>query len=179
MRKKQIKFIAEVSIFAALGLILDLIAGMISVPLWQNGGSITIAFVPTIIMGYKYGLKGGLLTGLLIGVIQLLWSSYLITVPQVLLDYVLPNLVIGFVGDFKTQVKKSTGFKQILFITIPIILVCSLRLICLVLSGVLYWEAGIIYSVLYNGTYTLASAIASIIVVILLLKFLPKNYMSE
>ncbi len=179
MRKNQIKFIAEVSIFAALGLILDLVASLISVPLWQNGGSITIAFVPTIIMGYKYGLKGGLLTGLLIGVIQLLWSSYLITVPQVLLDYVLPNLVIGFVGEFRNKVKSTTGLKRIIFIAVPILLVCSLRLLCLVLSGVLYWEAGIIYSIVYNGTYTYLSAFASIIVVLLLLKFLPIKYMTE
>ena len=51
MRKQLIRFIAEVSIFTALGLVLDFVAGLISATIWKNGGSITLAMVPIIIMG--------------------------------------------------------------------------------------------------------------------------------
>ena len=49
MRKQLIRFIAEVSIFTALGLVLDFVAGLISAAIWKNGGSITLAMVPIII----------------------------------------------------------------------------------------------------------------------------------
>ena len=38
MRKQLIRFIAEVSIFTALGLVLDFVAGLISATIWKNGG---------------------------------------------------------------------------------------------------------------------------------------------
>lgn len=179
MRKKLIRFIAEVSIFTALGLVLDLVAGLISASIWKNGGSISLAMVPIIIMGYKYGLKGGLTTGLLIGTIQLLWSEYLITVPQVLLDYIVPNVVIGLVGIVAKPVQKTKGDIQALIIIGSIVIVCALRLASLVASGILYWEAGFAYSITYNGTYTGISMAICIAAVIVLMRALPKKYLTE
>lgn len=181
MRKKLILiiFIAEVSIFTALGLVLDFVAGLISAAIWTNGGSITLAMVPIIIMGYKYGLKGGLTTGLLIGTIQLFWSEYLITVPQVLLDYIVPNVVIGLVGAVAKPVQNTKGIIQILIIIGSIFVVCALRLASLVASGVLYWEAGFGYSITYNGTYTSISMAICMVVVIVLMKKLPKKYLTN
>lgn len=181
MRKKLILiiFIAEVSIFTALGLVLDFVAGLISAAIWTNGGSITLAMVPIIIMGYKYGLKGGLTTGLLIGTIQLFWSEYLITVPQVLLDYIVPNVVIGIVGAVAKPVQNTKGIIQILIIIGSIFVVCALRLASLVASGVLYWEAGFGYSITYNGTYTSISMAICMVVVIVLMKKLPKKYLTN
>lgn len=178
MRKKLIRFIAEVSIFTALGLVLDLVAGLISASIWKNGGSITLAMVPIIIMGYKYGLKGGLTTGLLVGTIQLLWSEYLITVPQVLLDYIVPNVVIGLVGIVAKPVQKTKGDIQTLIIIGSIVVVCALRLASLVASGILYWEAGFAYSITYNGTYTGISMAICIAAVIVLMRALPKKYLT-
>lgn len=179
MRKQLIRFIAEVSIFTALGLVLDFVAGLISAAIWKNGGSITLAMVPIIIMGYKYGLKGGLTTGLLIGTIQLFWSEYLITVPQVLLDYIVPNVVIGLVGAVAKPVQNTKGIIQILIIVGSIFVVCALRLASLVASGVLYWEAGFVYSITYNGTYTSISMVICMVVVIVLMNTLPKKYLTE
>ena len=179
MRKQLIRFIAEVSIFTALGLVLDLVAGLISASIWKNGGSISLAMVPIIIMGYKYGLKGGLTTGLLIGTIQLLWSEYLITVPQVLLDYIVPNVVIGLVGIVAKPVQKTKGDIQALIIIGSIVIVCALRLTSLVASGILYWEAGFAYSITYNGTYTGISMAICIAAVIVLMRALPKKYLTE
>lgn len=181
MRKKLILiiFIAEVSIFTALGLVLDFVAGLISAAIWTNGGSITLAMVPIIIMGYKYGLKGGLTTGLLIGTIQLFWSEYLITVPQVLLDYIVPNVVIGLVGAVAKPVQNTKGIIQILIIIGSIFVVCALRLASLVVSGMLYWEAGFGYSITYNGTYTSISMAICMVVVIVLMKKLPKKYLTN
>jgi len=57
--------------------------------------------------------------------------------------------------------------------------VCALRLASLVASGVLYWEAGYGYSITYNGTYTSISMAICMVVVIVLMKTLPKKYLTE
>ena len=179
MRKKQILFIAEIGIFSAIALVLDLVAGIYSEARWPNGGSMTLAFVPIFIMGYKYGLKGGLINGLVVGVIQLIWSKWLLNVPQVLLDYVLPNVVLGLVGIVSSKVKESNVKAKIIYITISVIIVSILRLACFTASGVLYWETGFVASIVYNGTFTGISAGASLIVTILLMNLLPKDYLTN
>lgn len=163
MRKKQIQFIAEVSIFAALALVFDFLAGLYSAIIWPNGGSITLAFIPIFIMGYRNGLKGGLLCGLLVGTIQLMWSSYMLNFGQVLLDYVLPNVVLGLVGIVSTKVKEAKIIQLWLIVSLSILATCFLRFSLLTISGIVYWETGFWASVIYNGGYTLISMIISII----------------
>ena len=177
-RKNQILFIAEIGIFAAIGLVLDLVSGIYSEAIWPNGGSMTLAFVPIFIMGYKYGLKGGLLTGLVVGVIQLIWSKWLINVPQVLLDYVLPNVVLGLVGAISSKLKNTTNTNKNIYIIVSVIIVCILRLACLTASGMLYWETGFVASIIYNGTFTGISCGISLIATILLMNLLPKDYLN-
>lgn len=170
MRKKQIQFIAEVGIFAALALVFDFLAGFYSAVIWPNGGSITLAFIPIFIMGYRNGLKGGLICGLLVGTIQLMWSSYLLNVGQVLLDYVLPNVILGIVGLVSKQVKTANTVKLWIVVPISIFIACFIRFIFLTISGIVYWETGFFASVIYNGGYTLISTIVSIILTPLLVK---------
>lgn len=174
MRKKQILFIAEVSIFAALGLVIDFFCGLYCKPVWLNGGSVTLAYIPIFIMAYRHGLKGGLITGLLVGTIQLLWSAYMLNFWQVLLDYILPNLVLGLVGIVSTKVNASKGFKQILYISIPILIVCFIRLVSLTLSGIWFWETGFWASVVYNGSYTGISTLICLILTVPLVKLVNK-----
>lgn len=176
MRKKQIQFIAEISIFSALGLALDLIAATYFSFAWLNGGSITLAFIPIFLMGYRHGLKGGLLTGLLIGTIQLFWSQYLYHFIQVLLDYVLPNVVLGLVGIVHKPVSQNKGWKRALYISVSILVVCFLRLFLLTLSGVYYWETGWIASISYNASYTGISTLICLIITLTLVSVLPRNY---
>ena len=164
MRKEQIKFMIEVSIFASLALVFDFLASLYSAVIWPNGGSITLAFIPIFVIGYKHGLKGGLICGLLAGTIQLIWSGYMLNFFQVLLDYVLPNVILGIVGLAANLVKKSNSWKQVLIITLSIVIACFLRFCFLTISGMVYWNTGFVASVLYNGGYTLISMIISIII---------------
>ena len=170
MRKKQIQFIAEVSIFAALALIFDFLAGFYSAVIWPNGGSITLAFIPIFIMGYRNGLKGGLLCGLLVGTIQLMWSSYMLNVMQVVLDYIIPNVVLGIVGLVSKEVKEANTTKLWIVVTLSIFAATFLRFTSLTISGIVYWETGFIASVIYNGGYTLISMVASILLTPILVK---------
>lgn len=174
MRKKQILFIAEVGIFAALGLVIDFFCGLYCKPVWLNGGSITFAYIPIFMMAYRHGWKGGLITGLLVGTIQLFWSEFMLNFWQILLDYIIPNLVLGLVGLVSSKVNSSKGFKQILYIIIPILIVCSIRLVSLTLSGVWFWQTGFWASIIYNGSYTGISTAICLVIIIPLVKIMKK-----
>ena len=149
MRKNTIRLIVEVSILAALGLVFDLLCGAFLSFAWLNGGSISIACLPILIAAYKYDFKGGLLCGLLVGSIQLIWakSSYLIHPVQVMLDYVIPYLLVGAV---------VTG----------IIIGFALKTLSQTLSGVWYWATPFAESLVYNGSYNAVSCLCCIVLAI-------------
>ena len=172
-KKSKIRFIVEISVFTALGLTLDWIAGIYSSPFWSKGGSISIAMVAIFMMGYKYGAGGGLLTGFLMGTIQILWG-YVLGLGQVCLDYIIPYTVLGFVGLFKNKVNSTSGTKQIICITVPIIVVCIARTLCHVLSGIIYFETPFWGSLLYNGPFMLISTPLCILLTVILHRKLSK-----
>ena len=177
MKNKKTRMIVEIAIFTALGLALDFVAGLYSAPFWQNGGSISIAMVPIFMCGYRYGVKGGLATGFLIGTIQILWG-YVLSPGQVCLDYILPYTVLGLVGLTSNIVNNSKGAKQVLWISIPIVIVCILRTLMHVLSGMIYFETPFWGSLLYNGPFMAISTPLCIILVIVLvnrMKFIFKE----
>ena len=64
-KHKTLTFIVECAVFTALAVVLDLLTELLGKFLWVNGGAISLAMVPIILMGYKWGPKGSLLTGLL------------------------------------------------------------------------------------------------------------------
>ena len=176
-KRKKVRMIATIAIFTALALALDWVAGLYSAPIWSRGGSISIAMVPIFVMGYHYGLKGGLTTGFLVGTIQILWG-YILGVGQVCLDYIFPYTVLGFVGLFSGFVNKTQGLKKVLYIIIPIIIVCVVRTLFHVLSGMIYFETPFWGSLAYNGPFMLISTPICIVITIILvgrLDFLLKD----
>lgn len=168
MKKETIRFMVEIALYTAISLVLELLCSNFLGFAWLNGGSISVACIPIFVAGYKYGLKGGLLCGALVGFIQLLWSKYLLNPIQVGLDYVIPNLVcglVGFVSSFVANTNHSKG-SRILYIAISIVLVFVLRIASTTLSGVLFWETPFWGSVVYNATYDSISCIIDILLVI-------------
>lgn len=168
MRKQIIRFMVEIALYTAISLVLELLCSKFLGFAWLNGGSISIACVPILIAGYKYGLKGGLLCGALVGFIQLAWSTYLLNPIQVGLDYIIPNLVCGLVGVVGGLVANTnnTKVKRIVLIAVSIVLVFILRIASTTISGVLFWETPFLASLVYNGTYDSVSCVLNIILVI-------------
>ncbi|MFN3367515.1 MAG: energy-coupled thiamine transporter ThiT, partial [Exiguobacterium mexicanum] len=82
-QRLKLQALIEISLFAALGLIFDLL-----IPFrMPQGGSVSLAMLPIFVMAYRHGLKGGLATGALVGTLQLLFGAYIFTPVQFLLDY--------------------------------------------------------------------------------------------
>ncbi|MBP5624795.1 MAG: energy-coupled thiamine transporter ThiT [Lachnospiraceae bacterium] len=157
--------LAEAAVMLAVATVLSLIK-FIDLP---YGGSVTVAcMLPVVIISYRHGIKFGLLTGFVFGLIQQLLSlntlSYVTTwqsiIAVIILDYIIAFMLIGLGGMFK---KLSSQANALLLGTI---VVCILRYICHVISGATVWaglsiptNAALIYSIGYNATYMIPEAI--------------------
>lgn len=183
MQSKRTLFLIEVAIFSALALILDLIP-FLSFKVWAQGGSISFAMIPIFIISYRWGLKGGLLSGLLFGVLRVISGTAWIAHPvQGLLDYPVAFTVLGFAGLFKTQAANAlkAGAKStfVKWVTIGVTLGSTLRFFSHYLAGVVFFDSLIdgmniwLYSFVYNASYIIPSAIINIIAVAFLFSKRP------
>lgn len=174
-RTKSILFVTELAIFTALGIVFDYVCGLFGGISWANGGSVSIAMVPIFLMSYKHGLKGGLLIGLLVGSIQILWG-YMVHPVQVLLDYTLAYGVLGLAGIAKRFFSEN-NLKNNIVIIVSILIVCFLRLICHVISGVVFYSTPFWGSVAYNASFIILSTPLCIILTCILYRLLKNNYL--
>lgn len=109
------------------------------------GGSITLfGMVPIVVLGYKYGVKWGLLCGVVFSLLQMLLgattsqafaglSGWKIPV-MAFIDYIAAFTVLGLSGMFKNKIKNP-----ITSIAIGSGIVVILRLLMHFISGLLFW----------------------------------------
>lgn len=159
--------LVESGVMVAIATILSLIK-IIDLP---YGGSVTIACtLPIIIISYRHGIKWGLMSGLVFGIIQQLLGlntlSYVTTwqsvIAVILLDYIVAFTVMGLGGVFKKSMKQPVALMS------GAILVGVLRYICHVISGATVWaglsiptNAALVYSFGYNATYMVPETIVT------------------
>ena len=183
MQSKRTLFLIEVAIFSALALILDLVP-FLSFKVWAQGGSISFAMIPVFIMSYRWGLKGGLLSGLLLGVLQIISGTAWIAHPvQGLLDYPIAFTVLGFAGLFKDQaalaLQNGSKGSFVKWVIVGVTLGSTLRFVSHYLAGVVFFDSLIdgmniwLYSFVYNASYIFPSAIINIIAVAFLFSKRP------
>ncbi len=168
---KKTEVLVEISIFAALGWILDFIQGLYSdfIPFLANGGSIGIAMIAVIIISLRRGTKAGLATGLILGILDAIdgnmWISPLVNtwygaLLQICFDYIFAWMVVGLAGLFRNKVLNNRGKKRVLYIVLACLIGAFGKYMFHFLSGVFFWEVPenikmvkFIYSMLYNLLY--------------------------
>ena len=174
---KTTRFIAEMGIFIALGLVFDFLSNIISGVLWPNGGSISIAMIPIFLMSYRHGIKGGLISGIAIGTIQMLWAgSGIVHWAQALLDYTLAYGIVGVAGLFAKKIKDSSLKLRLIYVNVSVLIAGLLRTALHVISGFVYFKEYLpqyspeatnlilwLGSCIYNITYMLPSIILCMI----------------
>lgn len=180
-------FLVEIAVFSALAYLLDFVSALLNFKIWPQGGSISFAMVPIFLMAYRWGIKGGLLTGFLLGLLQfILGFSQIYTVIQGLIDYGVAFTVVGLAGIFAKQVKTSlienNKRQWMIFVILGTFLGSGLRYLAHVFSGIVFFgeyapegQPVAIYSLIYNGTYMLPSFIISAIILILIISAAPKK----
>lgn len=187
MKQKKTLFLVEVAIFSALAYLLDLFSGFLFSRIWPQGGSVSIAMVPVFIMAFRWGVKGGLLTGFLFGLLQFILGMSQIYHPvQGVLDYIIAFSLLGVAGVFAGQIKESlqSGSKKkwIALVIAGTFVGSVLRFIAHFISGWVFFgsyappgQPVALYSFIYNGTYMLPSMILSAILVILIFSAAPSK----
>ncbi|WP_082234392.1 energy-coupled thiamine transporter ThiT [Halobacillus massiliensis] len=178
MRNKGVLFLVEIAIFSALAILLDILP-FLSFKLWAQGGSVSFAMVPVFIMAFRWGLKGGVMTGLLLGFYQILTGAYILTAVQAFLDYIVAFGVIGLAGIFAKPVweaAKTRNLKRMITWMVAGAFVGSLlRFLGHFIAGIVFYgefappgQPVWIYSLVYNGGYMLPAFVLSSIVIGLL-----------
>ncbi|MEY8353101.1 energy-coupled thiamine transporter ThiT [Lachnospiraceae bacterium 54-53] len=127
------------------------------------GGSITFFSMLFIcLIGYVYGLKTGIMTGVAYGILQFIMGPYIYAPVQVLLDYPLAFGALGLSGLF---CNKKHGL-----ITGYIVGVLG-RYVCHVISGYVFFASyapegmnSLVYTLGYNATYILPELVLTVVI---------------
>lgn len=151
-------------VFSGVAVALAIVTSMIKLLHLPMGGSVTLFSMLFIcIIGYWYGIKVGLMTGLAYGILQLIIDPYIISFPQMLLDYIFAFSALGLSGIFS---KSKNGLLK------GYALGVIGRYFCSVLSGVIFFGmyaadyglSPLIYSLAYNGLCIGVEGIVTLII---------------
>ncbi len=158
--RKQMK--TRQLVISALAMALAMVTSYIKFASLPFGGSITLFSMFFIcFIGYLYGLKAGLLTGIAYGILQLIIEPYIYSPVQMLMDYPLAFGALGLSGIFTA---KKNG----------LIMGCILgmlgRYLFHVISGYIFFGSyapegmnPMVYTLGYNATYILPELAATIV----------------
>lgn len=128
------------------------------------GGSVTLFSMLFIcLIGYWFGLRTGLMAAAAYGILQLVVDPYIISIPQMLTDYLFAFGALGLSGIFRDQ--KHGLIKGYLLGIFG-------RFFFAFLSGMIffgyyaadYGMSAPVYSLVYNGSYIGAEAVLTLIV---------------
>ncbi len=159
-KKKKVN--AKQLAFAAGALALAIVTSYIKLFHLPMGGSVTLfsMFFVTLI-GYWYGPAVGVMAGVAYGLLQMILDPYIVSLPQMLVDYPFAFGALGLSGFFSNQ---KNGL-----ITGYIAGVLG-RFVFSALSGIIFFGmyapegmSPLVYSVVYNGSYLAAEAAITLI----------------
>ena len=156
------RILAEVSVTVALSVVLNYIK-IFQLP---YGGSITLgSMVPILLISYRRGLKVGVFTGAVFGLVQMVLDGWVYNPFGMVLDYPLAFGVLGIAALFKKHP------------LVGVVAALAARFLSHFLSGVLFfWMYApegmnpIVYSAVYNGSYILGEMVISGILIYLLVQ---------
>lgn len=151
-------------VFSALGIALALVTSYIK--LWEMpmGGSITLLSMLFIcLIGYWFGAGYGIIAGVAYGLLQFVIDPYMVSIPQVLLDYPLAFGALGLSGLFHN---KKYGLQ------IGYVVGVIGRFVFSTLSGVIFFAdyapEGMnpwVYSIAYQGSYLGVEMILTLVII--------------
>lgn len=165
--KKGRTFQTKQLVFSSAAIALGTVTSMIKLFHLPFGGSVTLMSMLFIsLIGYWYGLRVGLAGAVAFGFLQLIIDPYIISIPQMLLDYIFAFGALGLSGLFS---KKKHGLMK------GYLLGAGIRLLFCFLSGVIFfascadeWHLSVpVYSFLYNFIFIGAEACITIIIVLI------------
>ena len=171
MKKWSTRKIVLVGMLIGLALVLEFLSDRLLFFKMPQGGSVTLSAIPIIILGCILGWQYGLIGGILIGVLQAIFSTPYVVAPiQYVLDYPLAFGLMGIGALFMPFAKNKK--QETIALVFGIIIAMGLRYLSHVLSGVYFFPEYAegnpvwLYSLGYNLPYMLVTCIATVLVTI-------------
>ncbi|MCR5429659.1 MAG: energy-coupled thiamine transporter ThiT [Eubacterium sp.] len=167
--KREKKISAKQLAVSAICVALAFLTSNIKLFSFPFGGSVTLLSMLFIcIIGYWYGFGAGILTGVAYGFLQMIVDPYVLTLPQLLVDYPLAFGALGLSGiGYHFDKKHKYGGLLIGYI-------CGVlgRYFFAFISGWIFfgeyaWKGwgAVAYSLAYNGAYLGAEAVITIVII--------------
>ncbi|WP_027963013.1 energy-coupled thiamine transporter ThiT [Halalkalibacillus halophilus] len=186
---KRTLMIVEIAVFATLAFLLDTIPGL-QFTIWPQGGSVSFAMIPIFIIAFRWGMKAGIISGLLFGFMNMLFGGYIVDWFQAFLDYILAFAVLGLAGIFSAPlwdaVRKANREKIISYVIAGVFLGTALRFASHFTGGIIFFgylapegQSVWMYSLIYNSTYLVPGFILSAVILIIILITRPKLLFKE
>ena len=158
-------FSAKQLSFSAMGIALAMVTSLLKLWNMPMGGSVTLfSMLFIVLIGHWYGVGMGLSTALAYGILQLIIDPYIISLPQMLIDYVFAFGALGLSGLFsKSKHSLIKGY----------VLGVLGRYLFSFLSGWIFFatytpeffNSAAIYSLAYNGAYLGAEALLTLVLI--------------
>lgn len=180
----------EGTIIAALSVMLSLIPT-------DAGTTFTLSLgqIPLVVYALRRGTRPGILAGLIWGFLHFpLGQVIYLSIPQVLIEYILAYPFAGLAGIFAARLQRSLKVKnhgQARFSIISACLVGTFaRYFCHFVAGYIFWGqyamwglSPVIYSLVINGVSALLTSLAAIVILLILERvfpsvFIPKDQLS-
>lgn len=172
MKKERIYWLVESAIMLALAIVLEMVSKSI-IPKMAFGGQITIvSMLPIVLVGWKYGLGKGIVTGfvyslaeLIIGIADGTITAAFLPPEQdglgigrailmLFLDYILAYTLIGFGAIYKKKIKNNS-----ISLSLGAFTVLSFRYISHILSGYILYGAWAEWFFTQEGFYSWGATI--------------------
>jgi putative proton-coupled thiamine transporter YuaJ len=152
--------------FSAMAVTLAVVTSFMKFASLPFGGSITLFSMFFIcLIGYLYGTKAGILTGIAYGILNLILQPYIYHPVQVFLDYPIAFGCLGLAGIASNS--KAGIIKGY-------VLGVFGRYLCHVISGYIFFGSyapagmnSMVYTLGYNATYILPEAIATVLILLI------------
>ncbi len=161
------KFSAKQLAFSAMAMALAMVTSMLKVMEMPMGGSVTLlSMLFIVLIGYWYGIGAGLTSAIAYGILQLIVDPYIISFPQMLVDYVFAFGALGLSGIFS---KSKHGLIK------GYVIAVLGRYFFAFLSGWIFFatympeffNSAVVYSLAYNGAYLGLEALITLIIIAL------------
>jgi len=166
----------EMAMMAALAFVFS----EIKVFQMPQGGSVSLVMVPIALIAVRRGIIPGIVTGMIVGLLQLFMGGYYVHPIQLLLDFPLAFAALGLAGivrisDYENKSKRNLAVWGALLVGVLV------RFACHFTSGIVwfgeYAPDGMPvawYSFVYNITYLLPEMVISGIVLTIVLASAPQ-----
>ena len=166
LSNKNKKVSAKQLAFAAVALALATVCSNIRLFRLPMGGAVTLfSMLIVTLIGYWYGSAVGLMAAVAYGLLQMIFDTYVVSLPQVLLDYPLAFGALGLSGFFS---EKKNG------LIIGYLVGITGRFLFSVLSGVVFFGmyapegmSPLAYSAAYNGSLIYGEGILTILILMI------------